>query len=61
MERSPHGGLDAIDMNMQLALRAPINRVDRQAEFIPPEDPAGTLVDISAGAPRLSPIVRRTR
>jgi hypothetical protein len=60
MERSLHGGLDAIDMDMQLVLRAPIDRVDRQAEFIPPEDPADTLVNIVVGVPRLCPIVRRT-
>jgi len=60
-ERSLHGGLDAIDMDMQLILRAPIDRVDRQAEFITLKDPADTLVDIVAGVPRPSPVVRRIR
>src|SRR4051812_45864360 len=57
----PHCGLDAIDMDVPLILRAAINRIGCQAELIAPENPAGTLVDIPTGVPRLSPIIRRTR
>ncbi len=61
MERGPHGGLDAIDVNVQLVLCAAIDRVDGQADLIPPKDPADPLLDIPAGTPRLGPIVRRGR